>query len=249
MSDAIDRIRQANLQRSQQEQTMNLQREQVQSNTAVQSAIFNSFQMMADMFKDGQTKMSDLFRIVEQLDQSKLNANEAEVIKAGLKTLEKQIKDIPVDDLKQLPKFLERPDTMKVSNLGDVKQYFTSLESAIKALKLNVEAPVVNVPEPVVNVKAPIINVDAPNLNPIEKGLESVTKAVKANKLPERIKTEQQNSLINFEFDEWRGVTDEFDDGENPRYEATIYYSKGKKVARINYKYDDNGNLVGAKRV
>lgn len=247
--DALERIRQANQTKVARQQLEKQHSEQMSANAAVQSAIFNSFQMMADMFKDGQTKMSDLFRIVEQLDQSKLNANEAEVIKAGLKTLEKQIKDVPVDDLKQLPKFLERPDTIKVSNLTDIKQYFASLESAIKALKLNVEAPVVNVPEPVVNVPAPVVNVDAPNLNPIEKGLESVTKAVKANKLPERIKTEQQNSLINFEFDEWRGVTDEFDDGENPRYEATIYYSKGKKVARINYKYDDNGNLVGAKRV
>ncbi len=249
MDDRIRAIREANQARAASQQFNRQHQEQMGANSAVQSAIFNSFQMMADMFKDGQTKMSDIFRVVEELEKSKLSTSEAEVIKAGLKTLEKQIKDVPVDDLKQLPKFLERPDTMKVSNLSDVKQYFSSLESAIKALKLNVEAPVVNVPEPVVNVPAPVVNVDAPDLNPIQKGLESVTKAVKANKMPERIKTEQQNSLINFEFDEWRGVTDEFDDGENPRHEATIYYSKGKKVARINYKYDDNGNLVGAKRV
>lgn len=246
--DTLERIRQANQNKAAQQQLSQQHQDQMQSTAAVQSAIFNSFRSIADMFQDGQTKMSDLFRVVEQLQSSKLSTTEAEVIKAGLKALEKQIKDVPVNDLKQLPKFLERPDAVKINNLKDVKEYFTSLEKAIKALKLNVEAPVVNVPEAVVNVPAPIVNVDAPDMKPLQNGLESVTKAVRGIKYPDRMKTEQQNSLINFEFDEYKLIRDEFEEDE-PRVEATVYYLKGKKVARINYKYDDSGNLTGAKRV
>lgn len=246
--DALERIRQANQQKAQQEQNMQLQREQMQSSTMAQKAIFDAFRVVTDMVSSGEMKTSQVFKLLEQLEsEQKASATDVEVIKAGLKTLEKQIREVPVNDLKQLPKFLERPDAVKVSNLEDVKKYFSSLESAIKALKLNVEAPVVNVPEPVVNVPAPVVNVDAPDMRPVQNGLESVTKAVKSIKYPDRIKTEQQNSLINFEFDEYKLIRDEFED-DDPRLEATVYYLNGKKVARIDYMYDDSGNLKGAKR-
>lgn len=247
--EAIERIRLANQQKAQQEQNMSLQREQMQSSAMAQKAIFDAFRVVTDMVSSGEMKTSQVFRILEDLDtKQKASKTQVEVIKSGLKTLESQIKDIPVDDLKQLPKFLERPDAVKINNLKDVKEYFTSLENAIKALKLNVEAPVVNVPEAIVNVPAPIVNVDAPDMKPLQNGLDSVTKAVKSIKYPDRMKTEQQNSLINFEFDEYKLIRDEFEE-DDPRVEATVYYLNGKKVARINYKYDDSGNLRGAKRV
>jgi hypothetical protein len=75
---------------------------------------------------------------------------------------------------KSLPKIPEQKDTLKVSNLAEVKLDTTSLEKAVKGLKLN----------PTIDVKAPIINVDAPNLKPLQDLLLDVVNAINNKEVP-----------------------------------------------------------------
>jgi chromosome segregation ATPase len=248
MSDTIQRIREANQARMAQSQSQAMQKSQIESNAATQRAIFESFKMMAEMFNSGQVKTSEVFKILESLEgKHKTSKTEIEMIKAGLDTLQKQIGEIPVGDLKQLPKFLQQKDSVKVSNLDELKDLMSQVLEAIKEQETTVEAPVVNVEKPVVNVPAPVVNVDAPNLSPIEKGLRDVKDAVKSNKYPEVVKTEQVNTLVSETFDQWKCIYDEFDP-ESEQVEAIVYYYKGKKVARINYTYDDSGRLKSGKK-
>ena len=68
----------------------------------------------------------------------------------------------------------EQKDEIKVTNLSDID--FTTLEKAIKGIKMVAEAPQVNV--------------DAPDLSPIKESLANVIKAVKGIKIPEVPKTD-----------------------------------------------------------
>lgn len=135
------------------------------------------------------------------------------------------------------------PETVTISNQVDNKAEFAKLEKAIKALKLNVEAPVVNVPEQVVNV-------DAPDLKPLETGLNGVEKAVKVSSEEMTTAFEKTASgIITEKFDEYR-INYTKDDFSDEKVVAGItYLLKGKKVAKLEYKYDSSGDLKGAKRV
>lgn len=68
----------------------------------------------------------------------------------------------------------EQKEEIKVTNLGEID--FTTLEKAIKDIKMVAEAPQVNV--------------DAPDLSPLKKSLADVIKAVKEIKIPEVPKTD-----------------------------------------------------------
>lgn len=78
---------------------------------------------------------------------------------------------------KSLPKFNipEQKDTLKVSNLSEIKLDTTNLEKAVKALKL----------DPTIEVKAADVHVDAPDLKPIKDVMLDLLKAVKGQKYPE----------------------------------------------------------------
>lgn len=85
-----------------------------------------------------------------------------------------------LEEAKQIPKehaTIDIPDTIEVRNQIDYSERFSSLETAIKAIKLTAEAPKVDV--------RPEVNVDAPDLTPLHKGLDDVRKAVKAIVIPE----------------------------------------------------------------
>lgn len=252
MEDSLSRLRQLNQQKSEQELSKKRHTEQVNSNAAMQRAIFSAFQSMTEALNGEKTKaeaISQIFRVLEQLDEKhKASEVDVQMLKAGLSTLEKELQEIPTDDLKKIPKFLERPDTMKVSNLKDIKEYFTDVTKAIKALKLNVEAPVVQAPKPVV-VPAPKVDVEAPDLTPLTTSMDGVKKAVEKNKPLKLVKTEQMNTLIPEKFDEWKITYNTMDeDADDPEIDYITYYNKSKKVAKIKYSYK-NGNLIGGKRV
>jgi len=69
----------------------------------------------------------------------------------------------------------EQKDSVKVTNLDEVKFDTSDLEKAIKDLKL----------DPKIDVKAPIVNVDKPDLKPLQDVMLDLLKAVKGQKYPE----------------------------------------------------------------
>lgn len=76
---------------------------------------------------------------------------------------------------KSLPKIPEQKDSLKVTNLDEIKLDTTAVEKAIKNLKL----------DPKIDVKASDVNVEAPDLKPIKDGLLEIVKVIKAQKYPE----------------------------------------------------------------
>lgn len=252
MNDTLQRIRQTNQQRIKDALEEQRSSKAAETNAFNQRVIFDAFQAMVDALNGEKTKseaISQIFKALEENEEKFKNSQtDIQLLKSGLETLRGQLEEVPTDDLKKIPKFLEQRESVKVSNLSELKVSLESVLEAIKKQKLHVEAPVVNVPEAVVNVPTPVVNVDAPDLSPLSSGLEKVTKAVKANKQPDIVKTENTNTLITEKFDQFKLVYDEFDEGSD-KVEAIVYYNKGKKVARINYTYDDSGNLTGGKKV
>jgi hypothetical protein len=249
-------IREANALRATQAQEQSVHKEQLDSSAAMRSMLFQSFNGLIDAIKDNGNKGEAIAMIVKALDELQKGHNghdtQLSMVESGLKTLEKQLADIPTGDLKQIPKFLEQRDTVKVSNLTGLESAISSLEKAVKAQKLEVKAPDVNVDAPKVTVPAPVVNVDAPNLSPITDAVKEVKTALNKLKAPDVQRTEQQNTLIHEKFDEYKikysHSLDE-DDDVNPPIAGIVYLFEGKKVAELKYSYDKEGNLLGGKRV
>ena len=144
-------------------------------------------------------------------------------------------------ETKQIPK--ELPDAPEQKFIDYTKQY-SKLESAIKAVEKTVKAQKLVAEAPIVKIPSPIVHVEKPDLSGIEDGIERV---VKAYKMPDTVKTEQTNTLINEKFDEYKIIYDQFDEDE-PTIESIKYYYKKRKVAQIDYKYDSDGNLLSGKK-
>ena len=102
-------------------------------------------------------------KIPPQLDLSSLES--------GLKALEEQLKLIPKENI-ELP---EQKESVTVTNLDEID--FTTLEDAIKGIKITT-------PAPIVNVSPTDVAVDV-DLKPIQKGLSDLLKTVKDLKFPE----------------------------------------------------------------
>ena len=65
------------------------------------------------------------------------------------------------------------PESTKISNLGDLKEYFDGLSSVVKeALNIKVEAPKVNVDIP--KQDAPVVNVEKTDLTPLISAINSL---------------------------------------------------------------------------
>jgi len=110
-------------------------------------------------------------KAVEKLDQSVLtNKIDLKPLEDLLKGVRREVSLIPKEHAKQ-----EKVESVKVSNLSEVKLDVSSLEKAIKALKL----------DPTIDVKAPVVSVDAPDLKPIQDVMLDLLKAVRAQKYPE----------------------------------------------------------------
>jgi chromosome segregation ATPase len=253
MSDTLERIRQANQKRAEDEAKERQHQNQVESAKSLEKVLFHSFQSLVTVLEGNKTKGEAIALIADALDELKSkqgdNSTELATVKAGLEELEKQIKEVPTDSLKQMPKFLQQRETIKVTNLAELDNGFKQVEKAIKGMKLHVDAPKVDVKAPVVNVPETVVNVPEVDLLPLQAAMLDVTKAVKALKPKGATETKPINTLVTEAFDEYRLVYDTFDDDSEPQVEAIDYYLNNKKVARVKIKYNEDGLLLGGKKV
>lgn len=254
--DTIARIRRNNQMKASQDLDKQRHQEQTNSNAHMQRAIFESFQALVGALNGDQTKAEALSRIFKTLEdlggKAKNTDTDLALLKSGLTTLEKELRAIPADDLKQLPKFLQQREKIKVTNLDELQEGFTKVVEAIHSMNLSVEAPVVNIDAPVVNVPETVVNVPEFDIKPLKDAMLGVVEAIKSTQMKldnGALKTRAVNTLVHETFDEYRLHYDAFDDeSEHPRIEAISYYLAGKTVARVTYAYNKAGQLIGGKR-
>ncbi len=185
---SIDKIRQVNDKKAELETKERQHKEQLDRSASLESVLFNSFQSLVTVLEGNGDKAEAIAMVVRALDkldkEGSDNKTELATVKAGLTELEQQLKDVPIDSLKQIPKFLQQRDVIKVTNLSELDKGFAQIEKAIKNMELTVEAPQVSVKAPNVNVPAPIVNVPGTDLKPLQTAMLDVVKAVKAVKIP-----------------------------------------------------------------
>lgn len=164
---------------------------------------------------------------ISNLDKDVLaNKLDLKPLEQGLNALKRELSLIP----KTLPKIPEQRDSVKVTNLSDVKLDTSAVEKAIKALKL----------DPKIDVKAPMVNVDAPNLKPLQDAMLDLLKAVQKIKIPEVPKTD----LKTLE-DEAKSTNKKLDTA-NKKLQELIekpIASGGGGGSGTSFK-DENGNLT-----
>lgn len=182
--EAIERINQQRLHVEHQKDVEKKHIESLQSVHSVEKAVYEIARTLIG-YLDGKvtkTEVVNQIRSVETPDVEKVvqavedlssvvenTKLDVTPLVEGLSKLEDQLKLIP----KEKPEFEQKED-VRVTNLDEID--FTTLENAIKGIKIDTPAPVVNVPQTEVNV-------DAPDLDPIKKSLSDVIKAVKGIKL------------------------------------------------------------------
>lgn len=249
--DPIARIRKINEEKAAEQQSSNRHAELVTSVQRTQEVIAQSFQILVDYLdqKVGKTEVVNQLKEVGTPDALKV-ADAVDSLHETIKSREKTdlteitavMRELLVQT-KQIPK--ELPEQKEAKVIDYTKQMkalldaVSDVQKAVQKQKLVAEAPV---------VKPADVHVKAPDLKPLQGSMDKVIKAVEKNKPLDDISTTQKNSLITEEFDEYKLVYDDFED-EEPRVDAIQYYFKGKKVARVNYTYNDDGMLVGAKKV
>ena len=163
-------------------------------NTTTQEVIVKSFKALLDGLQSGTLKTEvtnqlreigtpDALKVVKAINslQDTISKQEPTDL-SGITNVLEQV----LAEAKQIPKSHNVVDIPKpidtTKQLEALEKTVRTVEAAIKAQKLHVEAPVVNVPETVVNV-------DAPDLSPIkasvDKSGKDVVTAVKGIKIPE----------------------------------------------------------------
>lgn len=128
-------------------------------------------------------------------------------------------------------------DSVRVTNLSDLDKRLDAITKAVKSIKF----------DPIIDVQTPeaVVTVQSESLAPLQNAMLQVVQAVKAIELPE-VGEQVNYNFVDERFDEYRV---EYYDDDDDMPAATDYFLKGKKVARVEYKYNRSGNLVGAKRV
>ena len=255
--DVLQRIadtNQKNDQRVRDADSKTMQLKQMQQAASLEQTIFNSFRALVSVLEGDKSQGQAVAMVIDSLNklegEDKDNKTQIALIKVGLKTLEKELKAVPTDSLKQLPKFLEQKETIKVTNLKELDTQFSKLETAIKSIKTTVEAPKVSVQAPEVNVPAPVVNVPEVDLQPLKDAMDLVLQAIK-NASPEltdgAVNVHQVNQLITEKFDEWKVVEDTFDEEDEPVVKGIKYYLNRKKVAELKFTLR-NGRVIGVKK-
>lgn len=186
----LDKIREINAKKSEVETKDKQHKERLASSASLEHVLFESFQSLVSVIEGSGKKGEAIGLIVNALDKldkaSELNKSDVSLVKAGLTELEKQLKDIPADSLKQLPKFLQQREVIKVTNLDELDKGFKQVESAIKGMKLDVQAPKVTVKASDVKMPAPIVNIPETDLKPLQGSMLDLLKAIKGIKIPKQ---------------------------------------------------------------
>lgn len=114
---------------------------------------------------------------VSKLDADVLaNKIELQPLIKELQGIKREMSLVP----KTLPKMPEQKDSLKVTNLNEIKFDTTKLEKLIKDLKL----------DPKIEVKPADVNVEKPDLKPLQDIMMDMLKAVQKPKFPEIPKTD-----------------------------------------------------------
>lgn len=153
---------------------------------ALEYSIVNAFNSLV-RFMDGKTTKTEVVNQLKSISTPDVDKVVKAVSKLDADVLANKLDLKPVVDAlngmkrelglipKSLPKIPEARDSVKVTNLSEVKLDTTALEKAVKGLKL----------DPTIDVKAPIINVDAPDLQALQGPLLDLLKAIKNQQYPE----------------------------------------------------------------
>lgn len=149
---------------------------------ALQSTVIKAFNTLI-RFMDGKTSKTE---VVNQLKS--ISTPDVDKVVVALSKLDKDVLDSKLDlnpvlealsglkqELAQIPKGhapqIEQKETVKVSNLDDVKLDTTDLIKAIKALDLKVD------------VKAPVINTEKVDISPLKDVMLDLLKAFNKQKI------------------------------------------------------------------
>lgn len=139
-----------------------------------------------------------------------------------------------------LEKDTKKTETVAVSNLSELSKQFSSLEKAVKAINVT---PNIDVKTP-----APNVTVEAPDLSPIQSLLTELKTVLQASNLSTE-SSEQTNVLVDEKYDSYKIEYGGFGDEADSNPVATRYFLDGKQVAKVEFSYNDAGNLTGAKKV
>ena len=133
----------------------------------------------------------------------------------------------------------EQKDSVKVTNLDEVKFDTSDLEKAIKGLKL----------DPKIDVKAPIVNVDKPDLKPLQDVMLDLLKAVQKIELPKQEFPKTDLSKVEKKLDEsnkhLKAITEKrFGGGGGGGGNGTPYIGQDGKASYIVKGFDPGANIT-----
>lgn len=125
--------------------------------------------------------VQNVVKALELLDKDVLSTKiDTKPLLEAINGLKREITLIP----SKMPTPKEQKDTIKVSNLNEVKLDTSALEKAIKALDLNVD------------VKAPIINTEKTDLEPLRSVMLDLLDSVKKQKPIEEVRVSNLKDII-----------------------------------------------------
>ena len=133
----------------------------------------------------------------------------------------------------------EQKDSVKVTNLDEVKFDTSDLEKAIKGLKL----------DPKIDVKAPIVNDDNPDLKPLKDVMLDLLKAVQKIELPKQEFPKTDLSKVEKKLDEsnkhLKAITEKrFGGGGGGGGNGTPYIGQDGKASYIVKGFDPGANIT-----
>lgn len=195
MNPAIERLREQNEKKAEQETKALMHQQQVQAIQSLEQTTATAFSAFMQ-YLEGRVSKTE---VVNQLES--IGTPDAFKVMSAVNDMHSTLKKLKNTDLtpvtqimaqvlaqvEQLPKELPEQSTeIKVTNLTELADKFDSLEYAVNALaEKELPTPQVKVDAPVVNVPETQVNVEAPDFTTLQKGIKDVVTAIKNQVFPE----------------------------------------------------------------